>query len=64
MARAPAWRKTLAAAYDAAELAHTYAEDGAFLTAADRLEKAAELFRKGHAQRNKAMGLDLGKVNS
>lgn len=54
--RHTAWRKLLAKAYAAAELAYTYAEDGAYLTAAERLETAAKLFREGHALRDKAMG--------
>lgn len=52
------WRALLNSAYEMVELAGAYADDGAYLTAADRLESAAKLFREGHHARNAAFGLD------
>lgn len=50
MARKPTpktWRDDIAAAFRLLTLAETYADDGAFLTAADRAEEAAKQFRAG-----------------
>ncbi len=50
------WRAKLEEAYEMTSLAHTYADDGAFFTCADRLEQAAKLFREGAQLRKDAMG--------
>lgn len=45
------WRGTLDHAFKLVELATSYADDGALLTAADRLTAAADQFRAAHAAR-------------
>jgi hypothetical protein len=46
-----AWRTEIQFAFDALSLAETYADDGAFLSAARNAELAARRFRKGHELR-------------
>jgi hypothetical protein len=48
------WREELDRAFDLIGLVTTYAEDGAFFTAADRLDDAAKLFRSAAEQRRAA----------
>ena len=50
------WRSHIAAAEQLVELAHTYKEDGAYLTAAARLEEAAAKLRLGYRTRQTELG--------
>lgn len=54
----PAWRADLSHAFDLMKTAEMFADDGAYLTAAKRLEEAAAKFRSGHMARLKAFGLE------
>lgn len=51
----PRWRAELERAFELLATGQAYADDGAYLTAADRLEKAAAAFRDGHRLREVAI---------
>jgi hypothetical protein len=49
------WKRDIKQGFDLMSLANTYAEDGAYLTASERLQKASEAFKRGFDKRQKFM---------